>query len=418
MTTWNEHFWPFSLVFLFWIPIFYINDLYNLHLAVNNQRFFSNSFRSILIADLLSGLFFYLNPSIGIAPKTNLLIFLIISFVMFLLWRRVFNWALGSYLPKINIAFIGYNNQVRELVEQLKAKPHLGYHVSLIASQHTSESINNIPLVSSISKLQEALEEKKINTIVLCSSLHNAQELRSVLFSCLHLKIDFKNFSNFYEQISGRVPIEAITESWFLENLNEGNKNIYDIIKRSYDLVLAFFILIFSAPFWPLIGLVLKIENKEPIFFKQVRAGKHGRKFLILKFRTQKTINPDNPAPAEADDARTTKVGNFMRKTRIDEIPQVLNIIMGDMSFIGPRPERPELIEKLEKEVPFYNERLLAKPGLTGWDQVSGEYHSSSTEDTLKKLQYDLFYIKNRSVYLDLTIILKTIATVFSRAGV
>jgi lipopolysaccharide/colanic/teichoic acid biosynthesis glycosyltransferase len=126
----------------------------------------------------------------------------------------------------------------------------------------------------------------------------------------------------------------------------------------------------------------------------------------------------NNSAPTQAKDVRITKFGNFMRKTRIDEIPQILNIITGNMSFVGPRPERPEYITELEKQIPFYKERLLVKPGLTGVDQISGEYHSPSLDDTFKKLQFDLFYIKNRSLYLDLSIILKTIATVLGKRGI
>jgi exopolysaccharide biosynthesis polyprenyl glycosylphosphotransferase len=417
LVNWLNHFWPFSIIFIAWIIIFYISDLYNLHLAINNQKFIQKSLKAIFIASLLSLAFFYINPKIGIAPKTNLIIYLVVFSLLFFLWRRLFNWSLNSYLPKLNIAFIGYNNQVRELIESLKEKPQLGFKVSLIASQHTSEEINNIPIVKSVSKIKSTIIDKNINTIILAASLHQSKELRSALFSCLPLKVNFQNFSNFYEMITGRVPIEAISETWFLENLSEGSKRTYDFIKRSYDLIIASFILIITAIFWPLIGLLLKIENKEPIFFLQTRAGKDGRNFKILKFRTQKSLS-NNPEPAKANDSRTTRVGNFLRKSRIDEIPQVINIILGDMSFIGPRPERPEIIKLLEQEVPFYNERLLVKPGLTGSDQVSGEYHSPSRVDTLKKLQYDLFYIKNRSLYLDTSIILKTIATVFSRAGV
>ncbi len=417
LDSWLNHFWPFSFIFIVWIIIFYISELYNLHLAVNNEKFFLKSLKAIFIADLMSAAFFYINPNIGIAPKTNLIIYLIIFTLLFFLWRRLFNWSLNSYLPKLNIAFIGYNNQVKELIESLKQKPHLGFKVALIASCHTREEINNIPTVRSISKIKPTIINKNINTIILAASLHQSKELRSALFSCLPLKVNFHNFSNFYEMITGRVPIEAISETWFLENLSEGSKRTYDFIKRVYDLIIALFILFATAIFWPIIGMLLKIENKEPIFFTQTRAGKDGKNFQIIKFRTQ-ISHSANPEPAKANDTRTTKVGNFLRKTRIDEIPQVINIILGDMSFIGPRPERPEIIKKLEQEVPFYNERLLVKPGLTGSDQVSGEYHSPSRSDTLKKLQYDLFYIKNRSLYLDASIILKTIATVFSRAGV
>ncbi len=129
------------------------------------------------------------------------------------------------------------------------------------------------------------------------------------------------------------------------------------------------------------------------------------------------TTKNNNYAPTQEHDKRITAVGSFLRKTRLDELPQVINIIKGEMSFVGPRPERPELIKKLEQKIPFYKERMLIKPGLAGWDQISGEYHSPTTEDTLKKLQYDLFYIKNRSIYLDLSIILKTLSTIVSKVG-
>jgi len=127
--------------------------------------------------------------------------------------------------------------------------------------------------------------------------------------------------------------------------------------------------------------------------------------------------NGNDYSPTEENDSRITSFGSFLRKTRIDELPQIINVLKGEMSFVGPRPERPELVTELEKKIPFYNERMLVKPGITGWDQISNEYHSPSFEDSLKKLQYDLFYIKNRSVYLDISIILKTISTVLTRSG-
>jgi lipopolysaccharide/colanic/teichoic acid biosynthesis glycosyltransferase len=203
---------------------------------------------------------------------------------------------------------------------------------------------------------------------------------------------------------------------WFLENLNEGNKTWFDMVKRLYDIVLALIIFLITLPFWPFIAMAIKLDSPGPVFFTQKRAGRHNRPFTMVKFRSMKTDDNDYHPTAEKD-VRITALGNLLRKTRVDELPQLLNIILGDMSFVGPRPERPELIRKLEKQIPFYGQRMLVKPGLTGSDQISGEYHSPSYEDTLKKLQYDLFYIKNRSIYLDLSIILKTVMTVLSRSG-
>jgi len=416
---WQSHFGPFTAIFVVWILIFYIAGLYNLHLAVNNVKFFQLTGRSLVIAGLLSAAFFYLTPQITIAPKRNLLIYIIIFAVLFYLWRQFFNWLLKSYLPKNTVAIVGLNEQVKELIKELKQKPHLGYNIAFIIDDKNQEQeeIDGIQVIKSMAGLDKLITEKKVTTIVLTSDPHQSSELRTALFNCLPLKINYLNLPNFYETITGKIPVDAINQMWFLENLSEGNKTWFDIIKRIYDIILAVSILIITLPFWPIIGLIIKIESKGPVFFKQTRAGKNGQPFIMVKFRTMTTNNNDH-SPTKEKDVRVAKFGNFLRKTRIDEIPQLLNIILGEMSFVGPRPERPELIKKLEKVIPFYQERMLVKPGITGWDQISGEYHSPSYEDSLKKLQYDLFYIKNRSIYLDLSIILKTIATVLSRKGI
>lgn len=414
--SWSSHFWPFTLIFIFWLLVFYISNLYNLLLAVNNSKFFQRTLQAIAIAGLISVAFFYLNPNISIAPKTNLLIFLIIVTLLFLAWRRFYNWSLSTYLPKNNLTIIGYNELVKELVNALNNNPHLGYRIKSVFD-NGQINLSGVETISDINQLKNHAITNKIASIILASDPHNSEGLQSALFSCLPLKVNIINLSNFYEQVTGKVPIETINQIWFFENLSEGSKTFFDVFKKIYDLLLAGLILLITAPFWPLIGIIIKLESRGPVFFKQVRAGKDNKLFTIIKFRTMTEDNNDR-SPTTVADRRVTSFGYFIRKIRLDEIPQVLNVLMGDMSFVGPRPEQPELIAKLEKEIPFYKERMLVKPGLTGWDQISGEYHSPSREDTLKKLQYDLFYIKNRSLYLDLTIILKTIATVLSSAGV
>ena len=416
---WQRHFWIFSLIFLVWIIIFYISDLYNLLLAVNNAKFYSLAFRSILISGLLSAAFFYLNPNIGIAPKTNLALYIFIFALLFSLWRQIFNWSLRAYLPKNNLIFIGFNEQVKELINTFKTNPHLGYKIYAIIYHKPIEAAG-IPVITDISRIKELIQKQKISTIVLAKDPHQSSQLRAALFSCLPLKINIINLPNFYEAITGKVPIEAISEMWFLENLSEGNKAWFNFIKRVYDFILALFLFVITCPAWPIIMLVIKLESKGPAFYLKegsIRMGKNNKIFKVIKFRTMREKDNDRRM-TEANDSRVTKFGLFLRKTRIDELPQVINVIKGELSFVGPRPERPEFIKELEKTIPFYHERLLVKPGLSGWDQVSGEYHSPSRADTLKKLQYDLFYIKNRSLYLDLSIILKTIATVLKGGGV
>lgn len=416
---WNNHFLPFTIIFIGWILIFYIAGLYNLHLAINNAKFLQLTSKSLAVAGFLSIAFFYLTPQsqlFGIAPKRNLLIYIVIFAVLFFIWRYFFNWSLKSYLPKKIIAIIGFNDQVKELMREIKQKPHLGYKIAFILGEEEGE-IDNIPIIKNISNLNHLILKNKVSTIILASDPRQSNELRSSLFESLHLKINYLSLSNFYETVAGKILLNSVSKMWFLENLSEGNKKWFNVVKRTYDIVMSLLILIITIPFWIIIGILLKIENKESVFFTQTRAGKNNNLFKMIKFRSQKTIDK-NPAPTQENDPRSTKFGSFIRKTRIDEIPQVINILRGEMSFVGPRPERPELIKELEKDIPFYNERMLVKPGATGWDQISGEYHSPSQEDTLKKLQYDLFYIKNRSIYLDLSIILKTIATIFSKTGI
>jgi len=404
LANWHNH-WPYFLpVFGVWLLVFYIGGAYNLKLIYNRRRFQLTAINSTLISALLSIFYFYLYRS-GIAPKTNLAIFAIIFLVLFILWRSLYNFIVKSYLPKNNLAFIGWDKQSEKLLEDVKSQPHSGFETALIFKN--KEEIKNLP---------ELIKEKNIHTLVISTELFHDEELRQILFDCLSLNVAFYNFVDFYENINGKIPLEAIDQSWFIENLDESRRNLFNLAKRFFDLSLSIVLLLASLPFWPIIALIIKLESRGPIFFKQLRVGHQENDFKMIKFRTMKTSGNDGSMTQERDN-RITKFGNILRKTRLDEIPQVLNIIKGEMSFIGPRPERPEFVSELAKAIPFYKTRLLIKPGVTGWDQVSGFYHSPSVEDTIEKLQYDLYYLKHRSIYLDLTILLKTIATVIGRSG-
>jgi exopolysaccharide biosynthesis polyprenyl glycosylphosphotransferase len=415
---WDEHFLPFTLIFSAWVVIFFIYTLYNLDLAVKRAKFYRLSLQALITAGLASIVYFYITPHTNITPKTNLVVFAIVFIVLFFIWRNLYYLAVRSYIPKENIAIIGFNKQSRALVSEINKNPHLGYKTAFILDPFVDkkQSNDNVPIFNNTSDLHDLITKKNINTLVLATDPSSLEKLRNLLFSALHLKINFYSLPQFYESITGKIPIEAINKMWFLQNLSEGRKKWFDAIKRIYDLSAAFIILTATLPLWIVIALAIKLDSQGPIFFKQKRAGQYGKPFRIIKFRTM-SIENNHHTPTQEQDKRITTVGSFLRKTRLDEVPQVLNIIKGEMSFVGPRPERPELIIKLEQNIPFYRERMLVKPGLTGWDQISGEYHSPSIKDTIKKLQYDLYYIKNRSFYLDLSIILKTLSTIISRAG-
>jgi len=390
---WLRH-WPsFIIIFLMWILVFYIYNLYNLILAADKLKFNQLALNAILVSSLLSSTFFYLNPATQITPKTNLALFIVITIALFVLWRKFFNILLQNYLPKNNLLLIAKRNKVESLVNYIQTKKHLGFNAALVLEEELSEE-----------SLKDIIKTKRIHTIVLDPTHEKADNFRKLLFKCLPYNLIFTDLSSFYEKITGRVSIDTITHTWFLENFNEGEKKYFNHIKRIYDLIMALILLVITLPFWLIISLAIILDSGLPVFFKQERLGKNGKTFKIIKFRTMKHDE-------------ITKAGSFLRKTRLDELPQLLNIIQGQMSFIGPRPEQPSIVNKLKEQIPFYQERLLIKPGLSGWDQISENYHSASYQDSFEKLQYDLFYIKNRSIYLDFSITLKTISTILRRKG-
>lgn len=405
LQNYRGHLPHFLVIFLIWLLILYINDLYNLNTKAAGRKFFLQTINAALLSTLVSMIYFYLNVQSTIAPKTNLVIFIVIFVLLFLVWRGIYSALVRSLIPKSNLAIIGYNKRTETLIEALKNNPGSGYQTALIFKSPEE-----------MGTLIESIKEKNIRAIVVTDDFGESEKVREALFSCLAFNLSFFDYPAFYELLTGKVPVEAIGPNWFLDNLKAGERNYFNFIKRLIDLAAAVAILIISFIFWPLIALAIKLESRGPIFFTQARLGKNEEVFKMIKFRTMRTENNDG-APTSEGDKRVTRFGLFLRKTRLDEIPQVLNIIKGEMSFIGPRPERPEIVAELEHKIPFYKTRLLIKPGITGWDQISGHYHSPSFEDTLEKLQYDLFYLKHRSFYLDLAITLKTVATMISRGG-
>ncbi|MCX6798216.1 MAG: exopolysaccharide biosynthesis polyprenyl glycosylphosphotransferase [Candidatus Falkowbacteria bacterium] len=402
---WQRHLPNFLIIFIIWLLIFYINNLYNLNTITSQRRFNRLTINSTLVASALSTLYFYLNVKSDITPKTNLLLFIIIFLILFLAWRYLFNLIIKTYLPKNNLAIIGSNRSVANLIANLQEHPHWGYQTAIIIKD--LEPLNDLPTL---------VKEKNIKTVVIADNFGDPAKLNQALFDCLPLELNYFNFPDFYELLTGKIPVEDIDQSWFIANLSSGQKNSFMVFKRIFDFILAIIILIISLPFWPLIALLIRVSGPGPTFFRQDRFGQNGRIFSLLKFRSMRVDN-NNFSPTLENDNRITRIGGILRKTRLDEIPQILNVVKGEMSFIGPRPERPDLAEYLTQEIPFYRTRLLIKPGLTGWDQISGKYHSPSKADTLEKLQYDLFYLKHRSLYLDLTIALKTLAIILSRSG-
>lgn len=419
----KTHLLPFSIIYLIWLIIFYIHNLYELDTAKNNVEFSSVLIRSLIIGGLISVAFFYLAPNFAsgdITPKTNLFLNALVFIVLFYGWRYFFNLLISSLKLKLNTAIIGYNPQAIELAKEIIKNPQLGYKLKLIIKNH--EKIDKIDLpeikiTQGLKNLKEILEQEKITTAIVTPEIYQSPDLIQNLFECIRYRIDFINLSEFYEKLTKKIPLTAINQIWFLENISQSDKTFYEFFKRIFDFVFALILLIVSLPLWLIIAIIIKNESPGPVFYKQIRIGQGGKPFKLTKFRSMvKDAEKNGPKMAQKNDKRVTKFGKFMRRTRLDELPQLWNIIKGQMSFIGPRAERPEFHQELKNSIPFYQERYLIKPGLSGWAQIKHGY-TSSIEDNFEKIQHDLYYVKNRSFAFDLSIILKTLNIILKGGG-
>lgn len=408
----NIHVIPFSAIFVVWFLIFYIANLYEISFTKNNIQFFSTLFYSIAVNAAISIAFFYLIPILGITPKTNLFIFLVLAVIFETFWRYNFNKLVVRSGYKNNTLIIGESKQSEELYDFLLANPQLGYNALGIIDVR-DYSVTGI--------LENLIKQKNVTTLVLGPEVYRIPHIIDVFYRLVGFGINFYNLPDFYERTTSKVPLGAIDQAWFLENLSEGRRRGYEMAKRFFDLVFSVIIGLITLPFYPFIILAIKMDSKGDILYRQLRMGRAGKIFTLVKFRNmvQDAENKTGPVWASEDDSRTTRVGKFIRRTRIDELPQIWNIIKGEMSFVGPRPERPEFHSKLQREIPFYEERYLVKPGLTGWAQIKHklDFRGGMTiQDTAEKLQHDLYYIKNRSLFLDLGIVLKTINILLKKA--
>lgn len=406
----------FAWVFLGWLVIFFVAGLYDVEKDYSGLDLSAKFFWAILVGILIAVAFFYMVPS-PIGPRTLLAYLGIFSYLLLWSWRRLYSLALAGLAPRRAVVFVGVDPIIPEIVDHLRTNRKLGYEaVAVYEEGDGPDPIDGMECYSDPESFVWNSVRRDVHLVVMADERGLSAQTRGALFSLIGLPARFVRLPEFYETIFQKVPVGSINDLWFLENIDLGAKRPYEAVKRATDILLSAIGLIITLPFYPLIAACIRMGSPGPAFFLQKRLGKGGKSFVMIKFRSMRTESNDF-SPTSAADARVTRLGKFLRKARIDELPQLINILKGDMSFVGPRPERPELASELEKSIPFYQQRLLVKPGVTGWDQVSGEYHSPSVEDTFKKLQYDLYYVKHMSLLFDLSIMLRTIMTVIKRQG-
>ncbi len=313
-------------------------------------------------------------------------------------------------VEKERVVFVGENDYTEDLLESVKKD---GQYVFVT-------SLNNTDMKVLGKEILELYNTKKFDVLVdFTDKLLRDPKITEKLLQYKLEGLQYYNYLEFYETYENKLPISHLSPKWFLENTGfEIYHNNFNLkAKRLLDLLFALLIGIFAAPVIVLAAIIVKLESKGPIFFIQERIGEGNKKFNIVKFRSMTTdAEKDGPQWASKNDNRVTKFGKIMRATRIDELPQLWNVLRGEMSFVGPRPEREYFIQQLEKEIPYYNLRHTVKPGLTGWAQVMYPY-GASVEDAYRKLQYDLYYIKHHSIPFDVKVLLKTVTIVIFGKG-
>jgi exopolysaccharide biosynthesis polyprenyl glycosylphosphotransferase len=398
------HAFPFTVIFALWVIVFYIAGLYDLRRLRNNLDFLKTLFLCIGVNAAIAVLLFYLIPAFNIAPKTNLLLFIVIFAIIEIFWRRLLNRAMAFGEAPNKVLVIGDEAIGAEIKKTIVESPQLGYAIK--AAMTEAEAY------ASPEKIKVIAQSEGINLILISPKLKHEPALVGVLYELFSTGIAVTDLITFYELVMRKVPLAEIQETWFLENI-AGEVRFYDSLKRAAELVGAIVIGLVLLPFEIIIALLVVITSRGPVIFRQVRVGEKGKEFTLYKFRSMRVDAEKNGAQwASKNDARTTAIGGILRASHLDELPQLWNLIRGDISFVGPRPERPEFVRQLAERIPYYEARLFIKPGITGWAQI--HHRADLTDaDVMQKLQYDIYYLKNRSPVLDFAIILRTLKTLF-----
>jgi len=415
----------FLVLSLLWLLVAQAFDAYDLRLAAR----FSSSALAVLKAGLVTcGVYLlipYITPSLP-SSRSALLAFPLIAVGALVAVRGLYWVVLSQPALRRRALIIGAGWAGRTIAEALAEQSDGTYQVIGFvdddpAKQNLTLHVSRLtlPVLGNRYSLPTLIRQHRIDTLILAITHDANGELLQVLTDCLELGVEIVPMPVLYEQLTGRVPIEHIGSNWYVAMpLHHPLTRPFNrLIKRIFDIAGATLGLIFLALAFPFIALAIYIDSPGPIFYVQERVGQGGRIFRAYKFRTMvPDAEKDGAVWAQKNDPRVTRVGRILRKTHIDEFPQFINILKGEMSAVGPRPERPEFVEELAREIPFYRVRHAVKPGMAGWALVKYGY-ASSKEDTIVKLQYDLYYIKHWSLWLDLVILLKTVLDMLTLRG-
>jgi lipopolysaccharide/colanic/teichoic acid biosynthesis glycosyltransferase len=417
----QAHVSPFMMLGGVWIFIFYIAGLYDKHTVFLKGVLFSRILNTQFVNLLVAALLFTIIP-FTIAPKTNLVIYLIVSIVLITVWRlKLYNYL--SPKTKHKAILIADGDEAIELVDEVNNNERYNYSfvrmIDNVTALHTPEFEK---------KLLALIDQEHITMIVANPKGEHIERILPTLFDLAFVQFEFTflDFHKVYEDTFDRVPLSALHYNWFIDHVSQSKSLVYDTAKRLFDVAASCILLLFLGLLLPFIALAMRLQGKGRIFITQDRVGRYNKNVKVYKIRTMTVNDGGSSTWLDEDKAKEntiTKVGAFLRKTSIDELPQCINILKGEMSLIGPRNDIMGLGQRLASDIPYYTIRNFVKPGVTGWAQTHQHYMGDnispqSLEESRVRLAYDLYYVKNRSFMLDVEIALRTLKTLLSRFGI
>jgi sugar transferase (PEP-CTERM system associated) len=365
-----------------------------------------------VLAFILAGVA-YVRPNYLLGSGSSAVGLLILTVALFG-WRLGFTWLVQLPILVERVYVLGTGERAQRVVLGLRQNPEIGVEIA----SWTGKMEGAVTRESVAAHLMEIVHKQKVHRVIVAMPDRRGTIPMPELLQLRMQGVKIEEATSWLEKISGKIEVENLYPSWLVFGEGFRRSTAFKLVRRAVSIVISLIGLILALPLFPLIMLSIRLDSKGHVFYTQTRVGKAGRVFKVVKFRTmrQDAEAENGPQWAGNGDPRVTRVGKFLRSSRLDEIPQLWCVLKGDMAFVGPRPERPEMIELFSKDIPYYGVRHMVRPGLTGWAQVMYKY-GSTVEDMREKLQYDLFYIKNASIGLDLLIMFLTVKTVLLRRG-
>jgi len=403
---------PFLFLFAVWIGIFFLAGLYSRYTRLFRSRLFASIFYTQFLNVIAAALFFFLVPAFGIAPKTILFLYLIISSPLIIFWRAWLFPRLPTG-PKLTGLLVASGPDAEAILREVARDGRYPFTLEMVDTGRAGRA-------EVIREALRALSSAEVSFLVVDFADGGVEAAFPIMYDAAFQKTRFAlvDAVELYQEMFERVPLTLLRYEWILENVS--SSRVYDGLKRIIDIFAALIIGLLSLIVYPFVALAVKLDDGGPLFIEQTRVGRFQKPIRVYKFRTMSGNDQGEYGDSGVSELEVTRVGTWLRALRIDELPQLFSVLKGDLSLVGPRPELPALAAQYSARIPYYSARYLVAPGLTGWAQIRHDrdpHHASDIEETRMKLSYDLYYLKHRSFALDIYVLLQTFRIVFTARG-